>query len=126
MLIAQRKQNAAASAGSKAKAKIKVPTAVEEVVVNLPIPEPIKGAAKVASEEDKLIFPELGVAGIDEKALRASPLGKLLFSVLDRLFPVFQEPTWCVVGIECPLHIDGHVHYACRTTSSLQCTHNTY
>ena len=72
----------------------KPPTAVEDLVTNLPASPRAKGAAKPPSDEDKLLFPELGQAGIDEKALRASPLGKILFSVLDRLFPVFKEPNW--------------------------------
>ena len=46
------------------------------------------------SDSDNLVFPELEEAGIDEKALRASPFGKLLFSVLDTFFPVFTEPNW--------------------------------
>lgn len=33
-------------------------------------------------------------SGIDEQALRASPFGKILFGVLDQLFPVFKEPNW--------------------------------
>lgn len=32
--------------------------------------------------------------GIDEKALRATPIGKLLFGILDKVFPVFKEPNW--------------------------------
>eukprot|EP00981_Chlorochromonas_danica_P007179 scaffold1594_cov171-Ochromonas_danica.AAC.14 len=50
---------------------------------------------KMAQKEDnKVLFPELEQSGIDEKALRASPFGKVLFAVLDRLFPVFSEPNW--------------------------------
>jgi len=41
-----------------------------------------------------VLFPELAQAGIDEKALRKSPFGKVLFGVLDTLFPVFKEPNW--------------------------------
>ena len=41
-----------------------------------------------------LIFPELEEAGIDEKAIRASPFGKVLFGILDRFFPVLAEPNW--------------------------------
>ena len=104
MLNAERKQKTVAAA----KARAKVPSAVEEVVVSLPIADIPKGAAKIVSEEDKLLFPELMAAGIDEKALRASPLGKVLFAVLDKLLPVFKEPNWCVVGIACTLHIDKH------------------
>lgn len=33
-------------------------------------------------------------SGIDEKALRESIFGKVLFGVLDVLFPVFKEPNW--------------------------------
>jgi len=43
---------------------------------------------------DKVVFPELEQAGIDEKALRKSPFGKILFGILDVLFPVFKEPNW--------------------------------
>ena len=43
---------------------------------------------------DQLLFPELEQSGIDEKALRASPIGGVLFGVLDVLFPVFKEPNW--------------------------------
>ena len=41
-----------------------------------------------------LIFPEFEQIGIDEKKIRASPFGKILFGVLDKLFPVFKEPNW--------------------------------
>lgn len=41
-----------------------------------------------------VLFPELEQAGIDEKALRSSLIGKVLFKVLDSLFPVFREPNW--------------------------------
>lgn len=50
--------------------------------------------ADFSDDSDKLIFPELLEAGIDEKALRASPFGKVLFGILDSLFPVFKEPNW--------------------------------
>jgi len=43
---------------------------------------------------DQVMFPELEQSGIDEKALRASPLGGILFGILDVLFPVFKEPNW--------------------------------
>jgi hypothetical protein len=46
------------------------------------------------SDSDQLIFPELEKAGIDEKKLRTSPFGKVLFGILDRLFPIFKEPNW--------------------------------
>jgi hypothetical protein len=49
---------------------------------------------KTKDDSGKLQFPELDQAGIDEKALRASPFGKILFGVLDNLFPVFKEPNW--------------------------------
>ena len=32
--------------------------------------------------------------GIDEIALRKSPFGKILFGILDTLFPIFKEPNW--------------------------------
>ena len=50
--------------------------------------------ANKTSLDDRPIFPEMEQAGIDEKALRASPFGKVLFTVLDALFPVFKEPNW--------------------------------
>jgi len=43
---------------------------------------------------DQVMFPELEQTGFDEKALRASPLGGILFGILDVLFPVFKEPNW--------------------------------
>ena len=43
---------------------------------------------------DKVLFPEMAQAGIDEKTLRRSPIGKVIFSVLDNLFPIFKEPNW--------------------------------
>ena len=43
---------------------------------------------------DKLTFPETSQSALDEKALRNSPLGKIIFSVIDVLFPVFREPNW--------------------------------
>lgn len=46
------------------------------------------------SSSDMLVFPEMQDAGIDEKALRASPFGKILFGVLEAAFPVFKEPNW--------------------------------
>ena len=73
--------------------KIKPELAVEEVLLSKPVAIPPKGATKPPTGE-VLTFPELGQAGIDEKALRATPLGKILFSVLDSLFPVFKEPNW--------------------------------
>lgn len=46
------------------------------------------------SESDKVTFPELERSGINEKALRSSPFGKVLFTILDALYPVFKEPNW--------------------------------
>jgi len=46
------------------------------------------------SDDSRVSFPEMGQAGIDEKALRSSPIGKIIFGVLDNLFPVFREPNW--------------------------------
>lgn len=46
------------------------------------------------TNSSKVQFPELEQSGIDEKALRQSPFGKVLFWFLDRLFPVFSEPNW--------------------------------
>ena len=43
---------------------------------------------------DQVMFPELEQSGFDEKAIRASPLGGILFGILDVLFPVFKEPNW--------------------------------
>lgn len=45
-------------------------------------------------DNDKLTFPELSQAGIDEKALRESVIGKIIFGVIDVIFPVFKEPNW--------------------------------
>ena len=45
-------------------------------------------------DEGTVLFPELEQTGIDEKKLRESPFGKVLFGVLDTLFPVFKEPNW--------------------------------
>ena len=45
-------------------------------------------------DEGTVLFPELEQTGIDEKKLRESPFGKILFGVLDILFPVFSEPNW--------------------------------
>lgn len=50
--------------------------------------------ARNESTTGNVLFPELAQAGIDEKALRNSPFGKVLFGVLDTLFPVFKEPNW--------------------------------
>jgi len=47
-----------------------------------------------AMNKSDIVFPELEQSGIDERALRKSPFGKVLFGVLDRLFPVFSEPNW--------------------------------
>jgi len=51
---------------------------------------------KIGKSDDsgKVQFPPMDQASIDEQALRASPFGKVLFSVLDNLFPVFKEPNW--------------------------------
>jgi hypothetical protein len=44
---------------------------------------------------DRINFPDYQSAGgIDEKALRQSPFGKVLFGIIDKLFPVFGEPNW--------------------------------
>lgn len=43
---------------------------------------------------DQILFPEMAQAGIDEKTLRKSPIGKIIFAVLDNLFPIFKEPNW--------------------------------
>jgi hypothetical protein len=48
----------------------------------------------VGDGTDQMQFPQLDQAGAEEKALRASPFGKALFGVLDKLFPVFKEPNW--------------------------------
>ena len=45
-------------------------------------------------ESDNIQFPEWENSGIDEKALRKSLFGKVLFGILDTLFPVFKEPNW--------------------------------
>lgn len=43
---------------------------------------------------DEVLFPEMEAIGIDEKKIRASPFGKLVFGLLDTVFPVFKEPNW--------------------------------
>jgi len=47
-----------------------------------------------SDDGDKVLFPEMAQAGIDEKTLRRSPIGKIIFAVLDNLFPIFKEPNW--------------------------------
>jgi len=37
-----------------------------------------------AMNKSDIVFPELEQSGIDERALRKSPFGKVLFGVLDR------------------------------------------
>lgn len=49
-----------------------------------------KGEGSEDDDGNKVMFPELEQTGIDEKALRSSPIGKVLFGVLDLLFPVFK------------------------------------
>jgi hypothetical protein len=44
--------------------------------------------------DNKVVFPEVEQFGIDERAIRNSPVGKVVFGILERLFPVFQEPNW--------------------------------
>ena len=46
------------------------------------------------NETNTVLFPDLEQVGIDEKKIRESPFGKVLFGVLDALFPVFKEPNW--------------------------------
>jgi hypothetical protein len=69
---------------------------VEELIVKLSEEDKTKEKMRrfEANNAEKPLFPELEQSGIDEKALRASPFGKILFSVLDILFPVFKEPNW--------------------------------
>jgi len=49
---------------------------------------------KGKDSSNTVLFPEIEQAGIDEKALRNSIFGKILFGVLEALFPVFKEPNW--------------------------------
>lgn len=49
---------------------------------------------KESFNSSKLIIPEVEGGGIDEKALRSSPFGKVLFGILDNVFPVLKEPNW--------------------------------
>lgn len=67
---------------------------VEELITGFP--SPIRNLTLPVEDGDKdtLTFPELEASGIDEKALRKTPFGKLLFSVLDNVFPIFKEPNW--------------------------------
>jgi len=45
-------------------------------------------------DTDTILFPEMEQMGIDERKIRASPFGKVVFGLLDTLFPVFKEPNW--------------------------------
>lgn len=53
----------------------------------------IIGNRKVGTS-DKISFPELDESGFNETALRSSLFGKLLFGVLDNVFPILKEPNW--------------------------------
>lgn len=68
---------------------------VEELLSSLP--SPIKNMTiPKGSEDGKLFIPEqMGQSGmIDEKTLRGTVFGKLLFPILERFFPIFREPNW--------------------------------
>ena len=43
---------------------------------------------------DKILFPEIQQAGLDEKALRNSLFGKIFFPVLEKIFPILAESNW--------------------------------
>jgi len=70
-----------------------IPNLVEDVITSFPI-ESLNFSAVENKNSDKLVFPDLEESGLDEKALRNSPIGKILFGVIDVLFPVFKEPNW--------------------------------
>ncbi len=53
----------------------------------------IIGNRKVGTS-DKISFPELDESGFNETALRSSLFGKVLFGVLDNVFPILKEPNW--------------------------------
>lgn len=62
---------------------------VEELLENLSInQESLKSNISLSfgpnTGSDKVVFPELEQAGIDEKALRKSPFGKVLFGILGK------------------------------------------
>lgn len=71
-----------------------IPNLVEDIITSLPTESSYNFSAVENENSDKLIFPDLEESGIDEKALRNSPIGKILFGVIDVLFPVFKEPNW--------------------------------
>ena len=81
----------------------KPPTAVEDLVTSLPVSLRAKGAAKPASNEEKLLFPELGQAGLDEKvrmdatrcnALVSSPLPHIARRCVRRHSGRSCSPSW--------------------------------
>jgi hypothetical protein len=72
------------------------PNLIEDIVIENASPNTFRNASQSfnTNDSDKVLFPEMEQAGIDEKALRKSPFGKVLFGALDVFFPVFKEPNW--------------------------------
>jgi hypothetical protein len=60
---------------------------------------------KGKDSSNTVLFPEIEQAGIDEKALRNSIFGKVLFGALEALFPVFKEPNWLAHALPSQLHL---------------------
>ena len=67
---------------------------VEDVITSYEWLDQNYSAVENPRDNDKLNFPEASQSSIDEKALRKTPFGKILFGVIDVLFPVFKEPNW--------------------------------
>ena len=67
---------------------------VEDVITSYEWLDQNYSAVENPRDNDKLNFPEVSQSSIDEKALRKTPFGKILFGVIDVLFPVFKEPNW--------------------------------
>ena len=63
---------------------------VEDFILGSNFDNPVINYTAVESKSingTEVLFPELAQAGIDEKALRSSPFGKILFGILDLIFP---------------------------------------
>ena len=67
---------------------------VEDVITSFEWLDKNFSAVENPRDNDKLNFPEVSQSSMDEKALRKTPFGKILFGVIDVFFPVFKEPNW--------------------------------
>lgn len=79
--------------------RIKKPTSVstgdvEDVITSFEWLDQNFSAVENPRDTDKLNFPEASQSSLDEKAIRKTPFGKILFGVIDVMFPVFKEPNW--------------------------------